>query len=175
MPAIVSAPTRQLQAIVDSVEARVVRGGAQRLVVNIEGQRSWHAQSQRAQRKHARACSHVEHSGWVGDLDDVVERFETQRSRRVQSRAEGRRVDQPDGVGGSKWAGTIESRPIRIGRWPRTQIDPVSLPTAGETEISLISSAITTCSSVRLSGSRAAHASIVGGLDIDRAQVIAGG
>ena len=89
----------QLQAFAESVDARVLRGGAQRPVVDIDAQRSWHAHYQRTQRKHARSCPHVEHGVRSGDLHGFFQRFETQRGRWMQSRTERRGVDQPEGAG----------------------------------------------------------------------------
>ena len=55
-------PARELQPIADGIEARVRRGNAQRLVIDVDRQRSRHAHPQRRKRQHTRAGPDVEHS-----------------------------------------------------------------------------------------------------------------
>ena len=53
--------TGELQTSIEPVQPRVVRGHAQRLVVNIERQRTRDAMSQGRQRQHTRSSPNVEH------------------------------------------------------------------------------------------------------------------
>jgi uncharacterized membrane protein len=84
----------QVQAFVQAIDARVFRGGAERLVIDIDACRSLYAQHQRRQRKHTGARAHVEHALRHLDLHRLVQRLQTQRRRRVQSRAECRGIGQ---------------------------------------------------------------------------------
>ena len=82
-----------------AIDARVLRGDAQRLVVYVDGQRSRHTHHQRGERKDARPCPDVEHGIRRGDADFFLEHFEAQRGRRVQPGAERRGVDQLESAG----------------------------------------------------------------------------
>jgi hypothetical protein len=95
----VGSAAHQLQAPIEYVEPRVFCGGAQRLGIEVEAKRSRHAHQQRRQRQHTRPGPHVEQRAGRRGLEDLFDRFEAHRCRRVQSRSERRRVGQPQDAG----------------------------------------------------------------------------
>ena len=88
----------QLQAFTHSVDARVLGGDAQRFVVDVDADRSRHAQRQRSEREHARPCSYVEHGVGPSDRHGFIECFETECGGWMQACAERLGIDQSEGV-----------------------------------------------------------------------------
>ena len=92
-------PATSSQAPVERVESRVLGGGAQRLGVDVEAERSRHAHQQRGQRQHARPGPHVEQRVGRGGLEGLLDGLEAHHRRRVEPGAERRRVGQPQDAG----------------------------------------------------------------------------
>ena len=90
---------RQLQPLVEPVDARVLRGDAQRLVFDVDALLPRHTHQQRREREYSRPCADVEPSRRRADVEGFFEGFETHRGRRVEPRAERRGIDEPEGAG----------------------------------------------------------------------------